>query len=280
MRPSSVSGPSDTASARPRTARARPGMSRASRALTSAADRPAVSREAAASSAWPLAACATPVAALMATFMTASRVFGSGRVAMGSSSASSIGGSKRGPRSGSVSSATNQPRAPAVVLTRSCRSSRAPASSSDPPQRRTSLANRAPISWASSKEAPRFFRRRAADGLSFFWEWRPFCSRAYSSSFARIFASSSISLVERTGLGARAPRGRMRSVTVATSDASRSATRIIAAISFGRYVGWERRISPWKKSCKKCGDTSDAAWRLRCLPARSAGAVNFTGIWG
>ena len=38
----------------------------------------------------------------MALFITQRRVFGSGRSAIGSNKASSMGGSKRGPRSGSV----------------------------------------------------------------------------------------------------------------------------------------------------------------------------------
>mmetsp|Transcript_18066 Transcript_18066/g.51525 ORF Transcript_18066/g.51525 Transcript_18066/m.51525 type:complete len:249 (-) Transcript_18066:34-780(-) len=164
-------------------------MSLSKSAVHKAADRNDVARDAAARSRCPSRSCATAVAALMATFITHNRKFGSGRAAMGSNKASSIGGTNSCARSSSVSRDTNQPRAPDVVDTKSWSSSLA--SLSNVFLSLNCSASSLPISWAASKDAPRFARRRWAAGLSFFFAWRPRCWAAWSSSFARMRASSS-----------------------------------------------------------------------------------------
>ena len=208
-------------------------MSLSKSAVHKAADRNDVARDAAARSRCPSRSCATAVAALMATFITHNRKFGSGRAAMGCNNASSMGGTNNWARSSSVNKETNQPRAPDVVDTRSWSSSRA--SSSNSFLSRSCSASSRPMSCAASKEAPRFARRRWAAGLSFFFAWRPLCCAAWSSSFARILASSS-----RSGLFVLWRRVRGRGGGTAGRSASTQQRASTAA---------ERRISAGFRWC-------------------------------
>mmetsp|Transcript_26563 Transcript_26563/g.68987 ORF Transcript_26563/g.68987 Transcript_26563/m.68987 type:complete len:238 (+) Transcript_26563:285-998(+) len=232
-------------------------MSRSSSAVHKAALRKDVARDAAASSRWPSRSCATAVAALMATFITHNLRLGSGRAAMGCNNASSMGGTNNWARSSSVNNETNQPRAPDVVDTRSWSSSRA--SSSNSFLSRSCSASSRPMSWAASKDAPRFARRRWAAGDSFFFAWRPLCCAAWSSSFARMRASSS-----RSGLFVLCRRVRGR---VCVADGRRPSTRQSASMAAA-----ERRISAGFRWCsalqERRAEPSEGLRPLRRSPIR------------
>ena len=237
---------------RARSASAKPAiMSRSRSAVHKAALREDVARDAAARSLCPSRSCWIAVAALMATFMTHNRRFGSGRAAMGCNKASSIGGTNSCARSSSVSSETNQPRAPDVVDTKSWSSSRA--SSSSAFLSLNCSASSLPMSWAASKDAPRFALRLCAAGLSFFFAWRPRCCAAWSSSFARILASSS-----RSGLFVLWRRvlcieGRSASTTQSASTATERRMALFLLSSAYSFFPPRACCSPGSKSfCLAC----------------------------